>query len=316
MKLPLFLSKLKNIIYTDFLKLVISVLSSIWLLIEMGSFSVPWVEKWARGNGWLFLGCLGLALLWGLAQFIRQRTDERQRTDVLSVSHQLAKNDILIEIRVDDIFNIEGAFVISTNTTFDTEISKDLISEDSLQGQFTVKYYHKKVEYLDHDLEEQLKNQKFTLMEDSRKGKKKRYELGTVVKLKPENQVTYLVAVADMNEHGVATGSFKKMIECLGKLWHYIGEQGELGHLVVPVLGTGRARINVPREDMIREIIKSFISACSEKRFSEKLTIVISESDYRKYKIDLEELGNYLRHHCKYTVLKNKEDTGDGEAIP
>ena len=277
-----------------------------WLILEPLSCFAPQTTDLSRGNWILFSLYVVAALLCAIGRC----------SPTSLVSCRLNGRDVSIEIRVDDIFNMEGAFVISTNTTFDTEISNDLISEDSLQGRFTLKYYRKKMEYLDHVLEEQLKNQKFTLMEDNRKGKKKRYDPGTVVKLHLENQVTYLVAVADMNEHGVATGSFEKIIECLGKLWHYIGEQGALGHLVVPVLGTGRARINVPREDMIREIIKSFITACSEKKFSEKLTIVISEGDYREYKIDLEELGNYLRHHCKYTVLKNKADTGEGEAIP
>ena len=277
-----------------------------WLIVEPCSLFFPQITDWTRGNWPLFFLYVVVAVSCAIVRC----------SPTPLVSCRLNERDVSIEIRVDDIFNIEGAFVISTNTTFDTEISNDLISEDSLQGQFTLNYYRKKVKYLDHDLEEKLKNQKFTLMEDNRKGKKKRYELGTVVKLQPENQVTYLIAVADMNEHGVATGSFEKIIECLGKLWHYIGEQGDLGPLVVPVLGTGRARINVPREVMIREIIKSFITACAEKKFSEKLTIVISRNDYREHNIDLHELGNYLRHHCKYTVLKNKTDTGKGAVIP
>ena len=241
----------------------------------------------------------------------------RKCKKMLSVSHKLAETDILIEIRVDDLFNIvEGAFVISTNTTFDTDMSEGLISEHSLQGKFTQNYYHGDVGHLDHDLEKHLENQEFTLIEDTRKGKKKRYEIGTVVKLQPKGRVTYLVAVADMNEHGVATGSLEKMIECLGTLWHYIGEQGELGHLIVPVLGTGRARINVSREVMIREIIHSFIAAHSENKFCEKMTIAISESDYRMYEIDLQQLGCFLRHNCKYTDFKKKTDTGKGKAIP
>ena len=71
---------------------------------------------------------------------------------------------------------------------------------------------------------------------------------------------------------------------------------------------------NVPREEMIREIIKSFITAYSEKKFCEKLTIVISEDDYRKQGIDLQGLGNYLRHLCRYTDIKSKTDAGKGRS--
>ena len=268
--------------------------------------------KLSSENLWMLSAIVLFSLFVGIFCFLRKCAK------MPSASHKLAETDILIEIRVDDIFNLEGEgeFVISTNTSFDTQISNDLISQDSLQGQFTLKYYRNNVQHLDHDIDKQLKNHEFALIEDNRKGKKKRYEIGTVVKLQPDGQVTYFVAVADMNEHGVATGSLEKMIECLGKLWHYIGEQGELGHLIVPVLGTGRARINVSREAMIREIIYSFIAAHSENKFCEKMTIIISDNDYRKYEIDLQELGGFLRHNCKYTDFKKKTDTGKGKAIP
>ena len=119
-----------------------------------------------------------------------------------------------------------------------------------------------------------------------------------------------------MDKSGKAYSSFEEVIENLGKLWNNIADQGELEPLVVPVLATGRARVNVTREKMIREIIQSFIAACSEKKFTEKLTIVISPQDYREHSINLHELGDYLRHVCQYTDLKDKTDSGEGEAVP
>lgn len=323
MKLPNFLSNLKDTIYPDFLKHIFIVLGSIWLLIEMGSFMIPWVENSARGNATLFLICLSLAIAFGLVKIIRRHTDERRRTEEISVSHKLVRNDILIEIRVDNLFDVEGAFVLSTNTTFDTDMSAGLISKMSLQGQFTTNYYDK-VEHLNRDLEESLKGEvpisEDTIGNTKRHkigGKTKCYEIGTVAQVCPTDEVVvYLVAIAHINDNGKAYGTVEEVIKGLGKLWYYIGEHGELEPIVVPVLGTGLTRIRISREDMIREIIKSFITACSEKKFTEKLTIVISESDYRKYKIDLDELGKYLYHHCKYTVLKSKTDTGRGEEIP
>ena len=50
---------------------------------------------------------------------------------------------------------------------------------------------------------------------------------------------------------------------------------------------------------MIIEIITSFIAACTEKKFCEKLTIIISENDYRQHDVNLEELGNYLRLYAR-----------------
>lgn len=211
------------------------------------------------------------------------------------------------------MFDTDGAFVIGTSTTFDTDMS--LIPEDSVQKQFTQEYYDN-TEHLDHDIEKELEDREYAVIEDNRRGKKKCYEIGTVVKLQPRKQITYLVAAADMNEHGRDSGSLEDMKEGWGDLWDYIRERGELVPLVMPVLGTGHARINVRRDEMIMEIISSFIAACSEKKFCEKLTVVIWRKDYYEHDINLQKLGDYLQHLCQYTDISAKTDTGAGTAIP
>lgn len=223
--------------------------------------------------------------------------------------YRLELSDTKMAIRVDDILNVAGAIIVGTNTTFDTSISKGIISPDSLQGQFTKKYYDAE-EHLDSDLEKSLKHEEATPIEGDRKGKRQRYANGTVAKLEPRGKVTYWVAISDMNEHGVAASSREQVLEALGKLWQYISVRGDLGELAIPVLGTGRARIkHTRREDMVKEIVNSFIAAASESRFCTKLTIVIAERDYREQQMDLRELGRYLEHCCRYTHLR--DGTGD-----
>ena len=282
--------------------------SGSWIVIAMLSHFVLAFREWSRGNLRLLSVLIGIGLLIGIFRFLYKCAK------MLSVSHQLSETDILIEIRVGDMFDTDGALVISTSTTFDTNMSDSSVSE-SVQEQFTRKYYDN-TEHLDHDIEKELADEKHDVIEDNRKGKKKRYEIGTVVKLQPQKQITYLVAAADMNEHGTDSGSLEDMRKSLGDLWDYIGERGELGPLVMPVLGTGHARINVPRERMIREIISSFIAACSEKKVCKKLTVVVWQKDYREHDINLQKLGDYLQHLCEYTDIRDKTDTGAGEAIP
>ena len=309
MKLPLFLSKnhLKNCRqYGIVIRTACYFYSGSWVVIEILSHFIPTFGEWSRGNLWLLSAIAVLGLLIGISRFLHKCAK------MLSVSQRLSATDTLIEIRVGDMFNTDGAFVTSTSTTFDTDMS--LIPEDSVQGQFIQKYYDN-AEHFDHDIKKELEDQDYTVIEDNRRGKKNRYEIGTVVKLQPKKQVTYLVAAADMNEYGRDSGSLEDMKEGWGDLWGYIRERGELVPLVMPVLGTGHARINVPREDMIREIISSFIAACSEKKFCEKLTIVVLGKDYREHDINLQKLGDYLQHLCEYTDIRDKTDTGAGEAI-
>lgn len=58
---------------------------------------------------------------------------------------------------------------------------------------------------------------------------------------------------------------------------------------------------------MILEIITSFIAACTAKKVCEKLTIIISEDDYRNHEIDLEGLGSYLNLYCREVHLKTHD---------
>ena len=283
-----------------------------WVIVEPCAYFVTQIADLTRGNKWFFLTYVVVAVLWAVIK-CRPRS---------LVEHRLKGRDVWIEIQITNIFDVEGAYVISTNTTFDTSVSKGLISPLSLQGQFTKRYYYNEERYhyneeqLDRDIEESLVGQEpIKLLTDGRKGKTARYEIGTVAQVRPNNQLVYLPAIAHMNKHGTAGSSPEEVIEALGKLWNYIAVRGELAPLVVPILGTGRAKITVPREEMIREIVNSFIAACSEKRFAPKLTIVISPEDYREPNIDLPELGHYLRHLCQYTDFKSKTDTGKGEAI-
>lgn len=215
------------------------------------------------------------------------------------VKHRIEDTDVDIEIRIGNILQMNGAIVVSTNSTFDTASDSGLISDQSLQGQFTKMYYDKE-ECLDRDIDRQLKGQQYEKVSDRPAGKRRKYPIGTAVKLLVRDRVAYFVAIADMNVHGVAHGSKESLVEALGNLWYFIGEQGELGRVLVPVLGTGRARIQVTRDVAIRWIIDSFIAACSERKICDEMTIVISEQDYFEHQLDLDVLGRYVQHKCVY----------------
>ena len=171
---------------------------------------------------------------------------------VLSVRCRLAGRDVWIEIRVDDIFNVDGAVVVGTNSTFETRISDGTISRQSLQGQYTERYYRDLEQDLARDLEMSLKgSQTLSPTRDDPSGKPE-YDIGTVATIRPQGRTAYMIAVARMNKHGTARSSRENIVQALGRLWHYVGQKGELEPLVVPVLGTGRSRVQARREDMVR----------------------------------------------------------------
>lgn len=220
----------------------------------------------------------------------------------LIVTCKLNDRDVTIEIVIGDMFEVPGALIIGSNTTFDTQISKKIISEHSIQGIFTKKYYSDETK-LDLELSAYLNASQCQEFKNERIGEKKRYPIGTCVKLNPKQRTGYLLAIANINEHGIASGSFEDLKIALTKLWIFIGERGLKESIVIPVLGTGFTRLSQTREEIIREIIKSFIAACSEKTFVDKLSIIITPQDMIKNHISLSDLGAFLQHECRYSFF-------------
>jgi hypothetical protein len=234
----------------------------------------------------------------------------------LKVSCKLKDRDVVVQIAIGNLFAFPGAIVVGTNSTFDAEISRRLISERSIQGQFTREYYGDHT-LLDIELGRALEASGIPAEQLSgpRLGKARRYPLGTVVRVNPKNRTGYFLAITHINDHGVASNaSFEDLKQALGKLWVFIGEQGLKEPVAIPVLGSGFARLPQSRQVIIREIIKSFIAACAEKTFCDGVTIVLAANDVRSHQVDFEALGDYLRHVCTYTEFS--VDTGDRIGTP
>lgn len=217
----------------------------------------------------------------------------------LSVQCKLKDRDVSIKIAIGDLFSFKGALIVGTNTTFDTRISRAEIDEFSVQGQFTRKYYGDHTA-LDVELRNQLAQFEPEIL-PTRNGKNLRYGIGTIAKLIPKGRTGYFVAICDINEHGIAGGTFDDLKQALAQLWIFIGNHAGKEPIIMPVLGSRFMRLKPNRQVITQEIIKSFIAACSEKTFCEELTIVLAEKDVRKSKVDLQALGDYLRHLCTYT---------------
>ena len=279
----------RNLFSVPAITAVLSTFGALWLLVEITAFFSPstTVPDWLRDHWWLFAiggGAIAAAKCWPR----------------ISVAHKLNGRDVTVEIAVGDVFSFPGALIVGSNTTFDTRVSPNLIAENSIQGTFTKKYFSDETQ-LDTELVSGLDGIEAESLPGPRQGKALRYPIGTTVRLNPKGRTAYFVAIADINEHGVAESSFEKLQDSLAELWVYVGSRGLKEPLVMPALGTGFSRLTQTRQEVVREIVKSFVAACSERVFADRLTIVLSPGDMAKYQIPLDELGVFLRHMCVYT---------------
>lgn len=159
------------------------------------------------------------------------------RHPIRSIEIAFPEHDYTLEVRIGDIFAASGAVTISTNTTFECDIAGGKIAPESLQGQFTGRYFTGDQSTLIKIIRDHLKELDGPP-----------YPIGTIVPVNTHGKTFYFVAMAELNEQGTASTTPKAVENALNGLWKYVRESGELQELVVPVIGTARGRVNVPRK--------------------------------------------------------------------
>ena len=137
----------KYILSLKTIRILLESFGSLWLLVEISTY---------------FLGdsstvVIKIKSLWYLFLIIGVVLSIIKSVPKFRFGSKLSNRDIYIEIVVGDLFNQEGALIIGTNTTFDTHVSRELISPRSIQGQFTQRYYGDETQ-LNNELSSVLRN--------------------------------------------------------------------------------------------------------------------------------------------------------------
>lgn len=215
------------------------------------------------------------------------------RRPLSRVSYKIPQKDFAVEVLIGDLFKIPGEVIISTSSTFDTDMSSGLIAVTSLQGQLATNYFNGQTTEIDRQIEMSLSGEQFTINE-RRPGKTKEYSIGTVARVSAHSKNFYLVAMSHMDENRNASSDLKMIDEALEKLWVNLASKAEVGDIVMPLMGTGRGRVAYPRKKIIEHIAQSFADACNQRAFSNKLIIVVRPEDASKFSLNLFQVRDYL----------------------
>lgn len=209
------------------------------------------------------------------------------RFPVRKVTYRVPGKDYFIDVQIGNILDAPNGIVVSTNSSFET--NPKIIAPDSLQGQFVARYFQGDTAELDRLIKEGLSHQAA-----GGPGEKRKYALGTVAKIPADGKFFYLLAMADLNEHGNAQLDERALDEVLEGLWRGLREQGELGQFYVPVIGSGRGRIQMPRQKLIERIAQSFVYSSRDRKIANRLTIMVTDEDARTYDLNLFQVRDYL----------------------
>ncbi|MGG1659060.1 macro domain-containing protein [Brevibacillus sp. NRS-1366] len=213
---------------------------------------------------------------------------------------KLPDKDITLRITVHDIFKVgDGAVIIPSNCLF----KHDHLDEGAILAQLQSRFYNNSKAF-DLALENALKHEPHETV-PLQGDQVMSYPVGTVARLELQSakvKGAYVVATAELNEHGRAIPNREQFRYALQALWEYIGKRGRKEHLIIPVMGSGRNRLNVNRFELIHDIVNTFMRAVEDCKFSERLTIVIHPDAFMRNRYDLDEMEEYLRYVSKFEV--------------
>lgn len=203
-----------------------------------------------------------------------------------------------LRYQVGDLFRQEGHLVIGFCDTFDTE-TPDIISRESLQGQFLDRVYLCDVARLDSHLSEALRTEPQIAVETRQakpRGKRKRYAMGTVAVLGDTERLYFCCAYSRMRNDNVAESSVDQLWNSLSSLWTIVRDRGQLEPVSIAVVGSELARLSsqLSQTDLARLITLSFLTASRQKIVTRRLTIVINSKN--THSVDLRVLSEFIRN--------------------
>ncbi len=259
------------------LKSILAIFGLIWLIIE----SLDFFNVYTRDQYGSYAFFIFIAISTVISILLRR--------PIKSISVSFPEYDFCVEVRITDLFDVNGATMISSNTIFEADVAGGKISVDSLQGQFTAKYYTGNQSKLIKEINEELKS-----IDSSSP-----YPMGTTIPIHTHGKTFYLTAMAKLGENGNTSSTIADIKSALDGLWNYVRTSGELQELAVPVIGTGRGRLKTSRKKMIAMIAESFVKASTNDKFTDKLIITIRPEDAESFGINLYDIKDHLKHVLK-----------------
>ena len=216
-----------------------------------------------------------------------------RRRPITRFSYKVPGKDFAIEVKIGDLFDGDNDVVVSTNTTFDTDMASGLIDTDSVQGQVATRFFNANTVEIDRQIALDLAAVNGTQRADA-PGKQTEYPIGTVARVTSHNRTFYFVAMSRLNAQGTASSTVRDIEDALEAMWSFVRSRGSVRDLSIPLMGTGRGRTGIQRKKMVERIAQSFTDGSANQVFSNRLCIFIRSQDAEKFAVNLYQIRDYL----------------------
>ncbi|MEL6827732.1 MAG: macro domain-containing protein, partial [Pseudomonadota bacterium] len=133
-------------------------------------------------------------------------------------------------------------------------------------------------------------------------GPRRLYTRGELIRVRAAERTAYVFALASLNAHRTAELSTQEYMDSLPIVWNSLRTKGDLGSVNCPLIGAGFSRLNLTKEMILTQIVRSFVAASREGKLLESLTIYIGRSDFEDGRLTLEGVSRILDFECNYNV--------------
>lgn len=284
-------------------KSIFSVFGILWLIIEVLVFFNR--QEFADGMKsiwWLFLSA-------GVILVIYQNWPKHLYT------YKVNNRDVSISIQIGDVFKNSGALIVPVNNRIDVGNNEIIPKSSSILKHFIDRIYKSVHAHLETDIKQKLEESRDWYSNFIINEKPVEYKIGTVVPIFREEKQYYLLCNSTLNEQLRSKCTPDDLRNSLIELWAFLTHCGSKDNLVIPIIGTGRGRITLTREEVIKEIVLSFLASLSSENYCDHLTICIHPYDLKRYKIDISKVVDFVRLHCLNANFSNINDKLDGQSI-
>lgn len=279
-----------NLSWFEVITTLLAVTAVMWGMLEMTDYF--WGETFSNNvkpYWWLFL-LIGLAIT-----LIRCWPKN-------SYYFTIPNRDSKVEIELKNIFELKGSIIITINNEFKVNPGGNVINSTSMLAQLIKDFYDNKPDTLQNEINTELAKAHYTNFKTTAN----EYKIGTVVPVRAKNKQFYILANSILN-HADRSFATKEGLElALNELWTYLSERSGKENFIIPIIGTGRGRIPMKREDVFKEIILSFLASCSDKNYADKLIVCIGPNDIKEQKIDIDFLMKWTEAKVSFADFQKR----------
>ena len=204
------------------------------------------------------------------------------------LDEKIAKSGVKVRLRFGDFWKQKGEKIIGVTRCFSSVVDDVVIHSSSLHGTFIKRNF--------------ANNQEAKVRIEAELGLGNNvgvvHEAGKTIKLTGSKDTVYLVGITTLDANNQASVKLNDYFVALGRMWEFIRERNDGGEIVCPLLGVGRARLNVNSTAIFCELLNSALIAMKDGFIATDLVFVIDPNEIVNGHVDLVDVKNTFHTLC------------------